>query len=84
MRLGAVSTGPSGGRLDAQLVEIGKEQSGLETQITDLRAKVATTDSIATNLNSAETLLAKLRKRLEGPLSFELKRRLIEIPVAGP
>jgi len=69
--------------LDGQLEEIAKEESALEAQITDLRAKIAGADSIAINLNSAETLLAKLRKRLDGPISFEQKRRLIEILVAG-
>ncbi len=69
--------------LDEQMDEIGKEESALEAQLDELRGKVTCADSIGTTLKSAETLLAKLRKRLGEPVSWELKRHLIEILVAG-
>jgi transcriptional regulator with XRE-family HTH domain len=48
-----------------------------------LRGKMAGADSIGANLNSAQALLEKLRKRLDEPVSWEMKRRLIEVLVAG-
>jgi transcriptional regulator with XRE-family HTH domain len=67
--------------LDAQMDEIGKEQAGIEARLTELRAKLG--GSGANALSSAEALLRALRKRLDGPVSWELKRRLIEVLVAG-
>jgi transcriptional regulator with XRE-family HTH domain len=69
--------------LDEQMDEIGKEETALEAQLADLRGKVTRADSIGGTLKSAETLLAKLRKRLDEPVSWELKRHLIEVLVAG-
>src|SRR4051794_15366196 len=40
-------------------------------------------ESIATNVSSAEALLVKLRRRLDVPVSWEQKRHLIEVLVAG-
>jgi site-specific DNA recombinase len=69
--------------LDGQLEEIGKEETALEAQLAELRARIAGADSIEATITSAETLLAKLRKRLDEPVSWELKRRLVEVLVAG-
>jgi transcriptional regulator with XRE-family HTH domain len=69
--------------LDAQMDEIGKEETALEAQIAELGGRIAGADSIAGNLSSAEALLAQLRKRLDQPVAWEQKRRLIEILVAG-
>lgn len=69
--------------VDAQMEEIAKEETALQTQIAELHAKIAGADSISGTINSAQALLEKLRKRLDGPISFEQKRRLIEILVAG-
>ncbi|MGD0670027.1 MAG: recombinase family protein [Bryobacteraceae bacterium] len=69
--------------LDAQMEEIGKEQAALEAQIAELDGRIAGADSVAANIGSAQTLLEKLRKRLDGPISWELKHRLVEILVAG-
>jgi transcriptional regulator with XRE-family HTH domain len=63
--------------------EIGKEEGALQAQVAELRAKIAGAESISGTINSAQALLEKLRKRLDGPLSFEQKRRLIEVLVAG-
>ena len=69
--------------LDAQMDEIGKEEAGLEAQIAELGGRIAGADSIAGNISSAQSLLAELRKRLNQPVSWEQKRRLIEVLVAG-
>jgi site-specific DNA recombinase len=69
--------------LDAQMDEIGKEETALEAQAAELRAKIAGTESISANVSSAQALLANLRKRLDEPISWEIKRRLIEVLVAG-
>jgi site-specific DNA recombinase len=69
--------------LDAQMEEIGKEETALETQLAELRGRIAGADSIGANITSAQALLAKLRKRLDAPVSWEMKRRLVEVLVAG-
>jgi len=69
--------------LDAQMDQIGKEQTALETQIAELGGRMAGADSIAGSIRSAQALLKSLRKRLDEPVSWELKRRLIEVLVAG-
>jgi len=69
--------------LDAQMDEIGKEEKGLETQLTEMRGKIAGADSIGATISTAQALLEKLRKRLDEPICWDLKRRLIEVLVAG-
>ena len=46
--------------LDTQMDEIGKEESALETQIAELRSKMAGADSIGATISSAQALLEKL------------------------
>jgi site-specific DNA recombinase len=69
--------------LDAQMDEIAKEEASLEVQAAELRGKISGADSISANISSAQALLARLRKRLDEPISWELKRRMIEVLVAG-
>jgi len=69
--------------LDAQMDEIGKEETALEAQIAELGGRISGADSVGANVCSAQALLAKLRKRLDEPISWELKRRLIEVLIAG-
>jgi site-specific DNA recombinase len=69
--------------LDAQMDEIGKEEVALEAQADELRGKISGAESIGANISSAQALLATLRKRLDETVSWELKRRLIEVLVAG-
>jgi site-specific DNA recombinase len=69
--------------LDSQLDEIRKEELALEAQIAELRHKLAGTKSIESTIKSAEALLEKLRVRLDETVSWEQKRRLIEVLVAG-
>lgn len=71
------------GTLDQQMDEIDEEEIGLQRQLEEFRGKLSSTESIAETVRSAEGLLAKLRKRLDGPVSWELKRQLVEILVAG-
>ena len=63
--------------------EIGKEETALEAQVAELRSKLAGADSINVTISSAETLLARLRKRLDEPISWEVKRRLVEVLIAS-
>ena len=69
--------------LDVQMDEIGKEEKGLEAQLTEMRGKIAGADSIGATINSAQVLLEKLRRRLDEPICWDLKRRVIEVLVAG-
>jgi len=69
--------------LDAQMDEIGREESAIGERIAELGSRITGADSIGANINSAQALLAKLRKRLDEPVSWELKRRLIEVLVAS-
>ena len=69
--------------LDAQMDEIAREETALEAQIAELGGRITGADSIGANICSAQALLAKLRKRLDEPISWELKRRLIEVLIAG-
>jgi transcriptional regulator with XRE-family HTH domain len=69
--------------LDAQMEEIGKEEMALEAQLAELRGRLAGVDSIGATVSSAEALLTKLRKRLDEPVPWEMKRKLIEVLVAG-
>jgi len=69
--------------LDAQLDEIGDEEAGLEAQLAELRASVTSAGAIESSISSAQELLRMLRKRLDQPVSWELKRKLVEVIVAG-
>jgi transcriptional regulator with XRE-family HTH domain len=69
--------------LDGQMDEIGKEENALEAQIAELGGRIAGAVSIAGSMSSAQALLAQLRKRLDQPVSWEQKRRLIEVIVGG-
>jgi DNA-binding transcriptional regulator YiaG len=73
----------SDAELDCQMDEIGKEEAALQSQLDDLRARVAGTQSVDATISSAEALLQQLRKRLHEPISWERKRRLVEVLVAG-
>jgi site-specific DNA recombinase len=69
--------------LDSQMEEVRREEAALEAQLAELRGRIAGADSIGQNITSAEALLAKLRKRLDEPVSWEMKRKLVEVLVAG-
>ncbi|MBL8238352.1 MAG: recombinase family protein [Bryobacterales bacterium] len=69
--------------LDTQMDEIAKEESALNAQAKQLRGMVGQASSIAGTLRSVESLLVELRERLDGPIEWEIKRRLVEILVGG-
>ena len=69
--------------LDQQMSEIGKEQTALESQLAELKGRAEGAKSIGANVGTADALLTKLRKRLDGPVSWEVKRQLIEVLVGG-
>jgi site-specific DNA recombinase len=73
----------SDAELDAQMDEIAKEQAALEIQVSELRGCIRGQGSIVATVSSAQHLLAVLRKRLDEPISWELKRRLVEVLVQG-
>jgi hypothetical protein len=66
--------------LDEQLDHINAETADLNGEIESLAREIAANDRRA-QLQSAEELLAPLRKRLDGPVPYELKRRIVEILV---
>jgi hypothetical protein len=66
--------------LDKQLDQVNKEAFGLHAEI-ESAARALSAGERATQLRSAEELLATLRDRLAGPIPVELKRRIVEILV---
>jgi DNA-binding transcriptional regulator YiaG len=66
--------------IDEHLDMIDAEATALQAEI-EQAARVLSADERASQLQSAESLLATLRERLAGPISPELKRRIIEILV---
>ncbi len=66
--------------LDQQLDQINTEAFRLHAEIEAATRALAAGDRTA-QLRSAEELLATLRKRLDGPVPAELKRRIVEILV---
>ena len=69
--------------LDQQMAEIGQEEAALQAQLEETKGSAEAADSIRTHVGSAEILLAKLRERLDGLVSWECKRQLIEVLVSG-
>jgi hypothetical protein len=57
--------------LEQQLAEIDREASGLATQIEELERKLGGVESNATVLANAESLLLRLRDRLDQPLTYD-------------
>ena len=66
--------------LDQQLDQINTEAFRLHAEVEAATHALAAGDRTA-QLQSAEELLASLRKRLDGPVPLELKRRIVEILV---
>ncbi len=66
--------------LDQQLDLIDAESAGLQAQIETATSALSAGDR-SEQFRTAEALLATLRKRLDGPVPAELKRRIIEVLV---
>jgi site-specific DNA recombinase len=70
-------------QLDEQMNDIEAEEQALSQAIAELDQGAAHASQQAEYLVSAETLLNQLRTRLDEPLSWELKRQLIEVLVGN-
>jgi site-specific DNA recombinase len=70
-------------QLDEQMNDIEAEEQALSQAIAELNQGAAHALQQAEYLVSAETLLNQLRTRLDEPLSWELKRQLIEVLVGN-
>ena len=68
--------------LDTQMDEIAKDAEALQVQVDEIRLKMLGCQSIGNSIDTTQTLLSRLRKRLDEPVCWELKRRLIEILVS--
>lgn len=66
--------------LDQQLDQVDAEATDLQGDIETVKRELAARDRTA-QLQSAEALLETLRRRLDGPVPAELKRRIVEILV---
>ena len=64
--------------LDRQLDDITREEQSVTKQIDVLTHEVRATQSSLAQFESLEPLLLELRQRLEEPLSWEIKRQLVE------
>jgi site-specific DNA recombinase len=69
--------------LNVQMDQIDREEAALKARIDDLSTQLRGTEAGAARLGSAGALLAKLRARLDEPISWELKRQLVEVLVGG-
>jgi site-specific DNA recombinase len=68
--------------LDQHLDLINAETAALQAEI-EMAERALSVGDQAAQLKSAEALLAALRKRLDSPISPELKRRIVEALVEG-
>src|SRR5207248_10243822 len=66
--------------LDHQLDQVDVESADIQNDIDAVTRELRAGDRTA-QLQSAEELLGMLRKRLEGPVPADLKRRIVEILV---
>jgi site-specific DNA recombinase len=69
--------------LAQQLQDIDRESAGLNAQIEELELKLGGMDSNRLALDTTEGLLTRLRKRLDEPLTCNLKRQLLELLVGA-
>src|SRR6185437_8577432 len=68
--------------LDQQLEQVDREKAGLQVEI-ETAIRELSTENRTHQLQTAEQLLMALRKRLDGPIPLNLKRRVAEALVAG-
>src|SRR5260370_7505633 len=64
--------------LDRQLDQIQQEEASLQKQIEHVQELLQNVHNVEAGILSAEKMLHTLRQRLEEPLTWELKRQLIE------
>ncbi|OGO08459.1 MAG: hypothetical protein A2Y61_01770, partial [Chloroflexi bacterium RBG_13_60_13] len=68
--------------LDRQMGKMRAETEALKERITDLSGQLEAVSRAAQGLKSAESLLVELRERLAEPLSWEIRRQLVELLVS--
>jgi site-specific DNA recombinase len=64
--------------LDQQLDEIERERVGLTEALRDAQERLRVVEGASAHLRDAEAVLRTLNARLDGPLTFALKRDLVE------
>jgi site-specific DNA recombinase len=64
--------------LDQQLDEIERERVGLTEALSDAQERLRGVEGASAHLRDAEAVLRTLNARLDGPLTFALKRDLVE------
>jgi site-specific DNA recombinase len=69
--------------LDRQMDQIDGEEATIRASIEELSARLQGVEAGSARLSSAGALLSKLRARLDEPLSWEVKRQLIETLVGS-
>lgn len=67
--------------LERQLQKIGAEEKGLADRAATLRLRAEQVDRSDASLSSATDVLQELSRRLDGPLTWDIKRRLVEMLV---
>jgi len=67
--------------LDRQLQKIASEEQELKARVTMLRSQTDQSEQATQSLTSAAELLSELSRRLDGPLPWDAKRRLVEMLV---
>jgi multidrug resistance efflux pump len=69
--------------LDRQMAEVEKERGELTEALKQAREGLAGLTTAMSAVDSADSLLRELNGRLDGPLTFELKREIVEALVEG-
>lgn len=70
-----------GAALDRQLDDIAREEEGIRRQLEAIQARVQSAEQSTTRLRTAEALLRELNLKLDGEVTWETKRQMIEILV---
>jgi site-specific DNA recombinase len=69
--------------LDRQMAEIERERRELKEALDEARQRLTGVQDATSHLDSADTLLRELNRRLDDPLTWELKREIVETLVEG-
>ena len=69
--------------MDHQLDEIKLEEAGLKKELERLSDLARSAETASTQLKTAEQLLLDLNQKLDQPITWELKRQVVETLVAG-
>ena len=67
--------------LENQLAKIASEESSLDAHLKELRASAREQEQVEKKLNNAEELIEDLQNVLRNPLTWEVKRQVVELLV---